>query len=299
MGKVYVDKNVVNFSEKKAKIRREKERKRIVVGVTTGVVALGIVGCTVYNSFIKEDPIVKEANNNDTITSGVDPTRSIVVSSDEIPTVALVNDGVDDEQLRDAVDKLNAAGIKCKALGSVSEINNSDAYYYIAVQNYGGEDAKIITDKNGSSISNNFTMAIASGYGKEVSSIQPGVHDENSKLVPSNIENAVGGRLIPHVMIAQPYDLEIDCVSIENGLARMTDFLKTNEDGAYAPSAIYVTKAGDSVSSLGKDICGYNNIGPSDLINEDVVLKAQDYWWFNESTIINIDRVVNEIDHTL
>ena len=67
----------------------------------------------------------------------------------------------------------------------------------------------------------------------------------------------------------------------------------------YASSAIYVTKAGDSVSSLSEDICGYNNIGPSDLINEGVVLKAQDYWWFNESTIINIDRVVNEIDHTL
>lgn len=289
---------VIDLEKRKASINRKRNFGKVIL-VTAGLAAAGFAASSVYNSFIKEDPIVKEANNNDTITSGVDPTRSIVVSSDEIPTVALVNDGVDDEQFRAAVDKLNAYGIKCQALGSVSEINNSDAYYYIAVQNYGGEDVKIITDKNGSSISNNFTMAIASGYGKEVSSIQPGVYDENSKLVPSNIENAVGGRLIPHVMIAQPYDLEIDCVSIENGLARMTDFLKTNEDGAYAPSAIYVTKAGDSVSSLGKDICGYNNIGPSDLINEDVVLKAQDYWWFNESTIINIDRVVNEIDHTL
>ena len=289
---------VIDLEKRKHSVNRKRNFGTVIL-VTAGLAAAGFAASSVYNSFIKEDPIVKEANNNDTITSSVDPTRSIVVSSDEIPTVALVNDGVDDEQLRDAVDKLNAAGIKCKALGSVSEINNSDAYYYIAVQNYGGEDAKIITDKNGSSISNNFTIAIASGYGKEVSSIQPGVYDENSKLVPSNIENAVGGRLIPHVMIAQPYDLDIDCVSIENGLARMTDFLKTNEDGAYASSAIYVTKAGDSVSSLGEDICGYNNIGPSDLINEGVVLKAQDYWWFNESTIINIDRVVNEIDHTL
>ena len=114
----------------------------------------------------------------------------------------------------------------------------------------------------------------------------------------SNIENTVGDRLIPHVMIAQPYDLEIDYASIEDGLARMTEFLKVNEDGAYAPSAIYVTKAGDSVSSLGEDICGYNNIGSSDLINENVVLKAEDYWWFNQSTIVTIDRV-NEINHTL
>ncbi len=298
MGKVNVDKNVVNFSKKRAKIRREEKRRRFVVGVTTGVVALGIVGCSVYNSFSKDDSVVTNTDNKSTVASTIEPGGSIDVSSDEIPTVALVNDGVDDDQLRDAVNKLNADGIDCQYLDSVSDVDNSDAYYYIAVQNWGSEDVKIITDKNGSSISNNFTMAIASGYGKEVSSIQPGVHDENSKLVPSNIENATAGKMVPHVMIAQPYDLEIDYISIENGLARMTEFLKTNEDGAYAPSAIYVTQPGDSVSSLGKDICGYNNIGPNDSINEDVVLKAKDYGCFNKETEVNINRV-NEIDHTL
>ena len=58
MGKVNVDKNVVNFSKKRAKIRRKKNRRFVVVGVTTGVVALGIVGCSVYNSFSKDDSVV-------------------------------------------------------------------------------------------------------------------------------------------------------------------------------------------------------------------------------------------------
>ena len=288
---------VIDLEERKASLNRKKISGKVIL-ITVGLAAAGFAASSVYNSFIKDDPIINEANTNDTMISNNEPAQAIVVSSDEIPSGAIVNDGSDAQQLMAAVKKLNDDGIKCQYLDSVSDIDNSDAYYYIAFQNYGGDDVKIITDRNVSSISGNFTMAIASGYGKEASDIQPGVYDQNSNLVASNIENTVGDRLIPHVMIAQPYDLEIDYASIEDGLARMTEFLKVNEDGAYAPSAIYVTKAGDSVSSLGEDICGYNNIGSSDLINENVVLKAEDYWWFNQSTIVTIDRV-NEINHTL
>ena len=291
------DDNIIYLKKKRASINRKKNYGKVIL-VTAGLAAAGFAASSAYNSFIKEDPIINESNIDDTMISNNEPTQPIVISSDEIPSVALVNDGIDDEQLKDAVNKLNADGINCEYVDTVNDIDNSDAYYYIAFQNYGGDDAKIITDKNISSMSGNFAMAVASGYGKEASDIQAGVHDQNSNLVASNIENTVGDRLIPHVMIAQPYDLEIDYASIEEGLARMTEFLKANTDGAYASSAIYVTKAGDSVSSLGEDICGYNNIGPNDLISEHAVLKARDYWWFNKSTVVNID-MINEINHTL
>ena len=96
---------VIDLEERKASLNRKKISGKVIL-ITVGLAAAGFAASSVYNSFIKDDPIINEANTNDTMISNNEPAQAIVVSSDEIPSVAIVNDGSDDQQLMAAVKKL-------------------------------------------------------------------------------------------------------------------------------------------------------------------------------------------------
>lgn len=268
---------------KKQMAAKRKATRGILVAITAGMVGLGVVGCrNVMESSSLDNTTVTSQDVNDNV-------YTIDISTDEIPSVALVNDGIDEGQLKEAVSELQNDGVNCQYVDSIESLAENNDYYVISFTNYGGDSSKVIGNYNdGVSIADNFAMAIASEYSN--GNIQMGVHDSDSNLVPSDIENYVGNRYIPNVTIAEPNGAKIDTDKLKSGLARMTNLLKKEGD-AYSKSAIYRTKPGDSVSSLGDSIVSLNGIGPNDNIKGNVILKAIDYKSFSKDTIVNVEDV--------
>ena len=304
MGKVNVDKNVVYL--KRAKIRREKRRRRIVVGVTTGVVALGIVGCNVILNGNSKDKKEEVTTSNSVVEEYVIDTSTEDLSS---LNIVLVNDGISDEQIAQAESSLEATGLEVE-VRDISELNKNGTECFVALTNYQGDDYKVIGNYNsGNNQADLLAIGMKASFG---GNIQRGVKDISQvepTFVPSAIENAVSNQMMPNVTIAVPYDANlsnyyvydnevletIEVSTYKNftdcfleGLARYDDSLK-NIDDIYGGEFLLRPTASDYVDSLNSDVLKLNGLENSYKVQDDsILLNIGLPKSFNKTTAVNI-----------
>ena len=186
---------------REAKRRRLLARRRkmigAIMGVTAGVSALG-VGCSNIMKGSSDGPIVEP--------KPVEEPYSIITNTEDLSTlnVVLVNDGISDEQMKQAEDSLEATGLDVE-VRDINELNKDGTECFVALTNYGGDDYKVIGNYNKG---NNHADLLAIGMKESFGgNIQKGVYDKSvaePTLIPSDIENAVGDQIMPNVTIAVP-----------------------------------------------------------------------------------------------
>ena len=305
MGKVHVDKNVVNFSKKRAQIRRRKN-KMFVVGITTGVMALGIVGCNVILNGNSNDSKEEVISSNSAVEEYVIDTSTENLSS---LNVVLVNDGITDEQMEQAESSLEATGLEVE-VRDISELNKSGTECFVALTNYQGDDYKVIGNYNsGNNQADLLAIGMKSSFG---GNIQRGVKDVSQAeptFVPSDIENAVSNQMMPNVTIAVPFDANLgnyyvydneilEAVEVSTyknftdcfleGLARYDDSLK-NIDNIYDGEFLLRPTASDYVDSLNSDVLKLNDLDDSYKVqNDSILLNIGLPKSFNKTTAVNI-----------
>lgn len=280
---VKLNDNIIYLKERRAKVNRRKSnfiRGLIVAGaIMGGVFAVK----TTYDNFSNNDITTVATDNTD---SNIDINDNIEISIEEIPSVAFINDGVDDDQLREAVEKLQNLGLHCKYFDNINDADLSDSYFWIGFRNYEGEKPKIMANYNeGNTLADNTAVALSSAYGYDVTDIQRGMYGDNSKLGPTSLEVFAKGKLVPMVEIAQPYGEDIDVTAIAESLARRTEHLKNVGAMSEEPALVRVDY-GDNVSM---EIRKANGIGKDDIVKGNTILKGKYYKEFDLEVKVTVD----------
>ena len=226
------ERRVVNNFRATPEMIREARRRRLlarrrkmigaIMGVTVGVSALG-VGCSnIMGGDSNDGPIVEP--------KPVEESYDINTSTEDLSTlnVVLVNDGISDEQMKQAEDSLEATGLDVE-VRDINQLNKDGTECFVALTNYGGDDYKVIGNYNKG---NNHADLLAIGMKESFGgNIQKGVYDKSvaePTLIPSDIEVAVGDQIMPNVTIAVP-ETASEYIgftdSLLEGLARYNDSL--------------------------------------------------------------------------
>lgn len=283
---VEVNGNIIYLKGRRAKVNRRKSN--FIRGlIVAGAIMLGGLGAkATYDIFSGDDVVTVTPDNTD---SNIDINDNIEISLEEIPSVAFINDGIDDDQLREAVEKLQNLGLHCEYFDNIEDADLSDSYFWIGFRNYGGEKPKIIANYNeGNTLADNTAVALSSAYGYDVTDIQRGMYGDNSKLGPTSLEVFAKGKLVPMVEIAQPYEDDIDVTPIVEGLAKRTVHLMKVGAMKEEPALVRVN-FGDPVS---KEIRAANDIGEYDFVQGNTILKGKYYKEFDP----NVEVIVHYAD---
>lgn len=291
------ERRVVNNFRATPEMIREARRRRLLVrrrktigvimGVTVGVSALG-VGCSnIMRGGSSDGPIVEP--------KPVEEPYSFTTSTEDLSTlnVVLVNDGISDEQMKQAEDSLEATGLDVE-VRDINQLNKDGTECFVALTNYQGDDYKVIGNYNSG---NNHADLLAIGM-KEAfgGNIQKGVYDKSVAepiLIPSDIENAVGDQTMPNVTIAVPESADLedygeDVIKVETGLnesftdslleglARYNDSLKFVDinDGEFLlrPDMSEVPTPEDYQNSLDSEVLRLNGLDSSYEVQKDSIL---------------------------
>ena len=275
---------------REAKRRRLLARRRkmigAIMGVTAGVSALG-VGCSNIMKGSSDGPIVEP--------KPVEEPYSIITNTEDLSTlnVVLVNDGISDEQMKQAVDSLEATGLDVE-VRDINELNKDGTECFVALTNYGGDDYKVIGNYNKG---NNHADLLAIGMKESFGgNIQKGVYDKSvaePTLIPSDIENAVGDQIMPNVTVAVPEDADLEdygegVIKVETGLnknftdgileglARYNDSLNYvdihNSEFLLRPDMSEVPTSEDYQNSLDSEVLRLNGLESSYEVQKDSVL---------------------------
>ena len=221
------ERRAVNNFRATPKMIREARRRRLlarrrkmigaIMGVTVGVSALG-VGCSnIMRGGSSDGPIVEP--------KPVEEPYAINTSTEALSSlnVVLVNDGISDEQMKQAEDSLEATGLDVE-VRDINELNKDGTECFVALTNYGGDDYKVIGNYNKG---NNHADLLAIGMKESFGgNIQKGVYDKSvaePTLIPSDIEVAVGDQIMPNVTIAVPEDADLEdygegVIKVDTGL---------------------------------------------------------------------------------
>ena len=256
---------------REAKRRRLLARRRkmigAIMGVTAGVSALG-VGCSNIMKGSSDGPIVEP--------KPVEEPYSIITNTEDLSTlnVVLVNDGISDEQMKQAEDSLEATGLDVE-VRDINELNKDGTECFVALTNYGGDDYKVIGNYNKG---NNHADLLAIGMKESFGgNIQKGVYDKSvaePTLIPSDIEVAVGDQIMPNVTIAVP-ETASEYIgftdSLLEGLARYNDSLNYvdihNSEFLLRPS-----DDADYQQSVDPDVLRLNGLDTSYGVRQDSIL---------------------------
>ena len=256
--------------------------KGSVVALTAGVVGLGIVGCHSIlggndEPVVGPEPVVGEEYAINTSTEALSSLN-----------VVLVNDGISDEQMKQAEDSLEATGLDVE-VRDINELNKDGTECFVALTNYGGDDYKVIGNYNKG---NNHADLLAIGMKESFGgNIQKGVYDKSGAeptLIPSDIEKAVGDQIMPNVTIAVPEGADLEDYgegvikvdtglndsftdSFLEGLARYNDSLKYvdihNSQFLLRPS-----DDADYQQSVDSDVLRLNGLESSYEVQKDSIL---------------------------
>lgn len=221
------ERRVVNNFRATPKMIREARRRRLLVrrrktigvimGVTVGVSALG-VGCSnIMRGGSSDGPIVEP--------KPVEEPYSFTTSTEDLSTlnIVLVNDGISDEQMKQAEDSLEATGLDVE-VRDINQLNKDGTECFVALTNYGGDDYKVIGNYNkGNNHADLLAIGMKEAFG---GNIQKGVYDKSVAepiLIPSDIENAVGDQTMPNVTIAVPEGADLEdygegVIKVDTGL---------------------------------------------------------------------------------
>ena len=272
------ERRVVNNFRATPEMIREARRRRLlarrrkmigaIMGVTVGVSALG-VGCSnIMGGDSNDGPIVEP--------KPVEESYDINTSTEDLSTlnVVLVNDGISDEQMKQAEDSLEATGLDVE-VRDINQLNKDGTECFVALTNYGGDDYKVIGNYNKG---NNHADLLAIGMKESFGgNIQKGVYDKSvaePTLIPSDIEVAVGNQIMPNVTIAVP-ETASEYIgftdSLLEGLARYNDSLKYvdihNSEFLLRPS-----DDADYQHSVGPDVLRLNGLDTSYGVRQDSIL---------------------------
>ena len=270
---------------REAKRRRLLARRRkmigAIMGVTAGVSALG-VGCSNIMKGSSDGPIVEP--------KPVEEPYSIITNTEDLSTlnVVLVNDGISDEQMKQAEDSLEATGLDVE-VRDINQLNKDGTECFVALTNYGGDDYKVIGNYNKG---NNHADLLAIGMKESFGgNIQKGVYDKSVAepiLIPSDIEVAVGDQIMPNVTIAVPEGADLEDYgegvikvdtglndsftdSLLEGLARYNDSLNYvdihNSEFLLRPS-----DDADYQQSVDPDVLRLNGLDTSYDVKQDSIL---------------------------
>ena len=272
------ERRVVNNFRATPEMIREARRRRLlarrrkmigaIMGVTVGVSALG-VGCSnIMGGDSNDSPIVEP--------KPVEESYDINTSTEDLSTlnVVLVNDGISDEQMKQAEDSLEATGLDVE-VRDINQLNKDGTECFVALTNYGGDDYKVIGNYNKG---NNHADLLAIGMKESFGgNIQKGVYDKSvaePTLIPSDIEVAVGDQIMPNVTIAVP-ETASEYIgftdSLLEGLARYNDSLKYvdihNSEFLLRPS-----DDADYQQSVDPDVLRLNGLDTSYGVRQDSIL---------------------------
>ena len=286
------ERRVVNNFRATPEMIREARRRRLlarrrkmigaIMGVTVGVSALG-VGCSnIMGGGSSDGPIVEP--------KPVEESYDINTSTEDLSTlnVVLVNDGISDEQMKQAEDSLEATGLDVE-VRDINQLNKDGTECFVALTNYGGDDYKVIGNYNKG---NNHADLLAIGMKESFGgNIQKGVYDKSvaePTLIPSDIEVAVGDQIMPNVTIAVPEGADLEDYgkgvikvdtglndsftdSLLEGLARYNDSLKYvdihNSEFLLRPS-----DDADYQQSVDPDVLRLNGLDTSYDVKQDSIL---------------------------
>ena len=272
------ERRVVNNFRATPEMIREARRRRLlarrrkmigaIMGVTVGVSALG-VGCSnIMGGDFNDGPIVEP--------KPVEESYDINTSTEDLSTlnVVLVNDGISDEQMKQAEDSLEATGLDVE-VRDINQLNKDGTECFVALTNYGGDDYKVIGNYNKG---NNHADLLAIGMKESFGgNIQKGVYDKSvaePTLIPSDIEVAVGDQIMPNVTIAVP-ETASEYIgftdSLLEGLARYNDSLNYvdihNSEFLLRPS-----DDADYQQSVDPDVLRLNGLESSYELQKDSIL---------------------------
>ena len=272
------ERRVVNNFRATPEMIREARRRRLlarrrkmigaIMGVTVGVSALG-VGCSnIMGGDSNDGPIVEP--------KPVEESYDINTSTEDLSTlnVVLVNDGISDEQMKQAEDSLEATGLDVE-VRDINQLNKDGTECFVALTNYGGDDYKVIGNYNKG---NNHADLLAIGMKESFGgNIQKGVYDKSvaePTLIPSDIEVAVGDQIMPNVTIAVP-ETASEYIgftdSLLEGLARYNDSLNYvdihNSEFLLRPS-----DDADYQQSVDPDVLRLNGLDTSYGVRQDSIL---------------------------
>ena len=277
------ERRVVNNFRATPEMIREARRRRLlarrrkmigaIMGVTVGVSALG-VGCSnIMGGDSNDGPIVEP--------KPVEESYDINTSTEDLSTlnVVLVNDGISDEQMKQAEDSLEATGLDVE-VRDINQLNKDDTECFVALTNYGGDDYKVIGNYNKG---NNHADLLAIGMKESFGgNIQKGVYDKSvaePTLIPSDIEVAVGDQIMPNVTIAVP-ETASEYIgftdSLLEGLARYNDSLNYvdiyNGEFLLRPDMSEVPTPEDYQNSLDSEVLRLNGLESSYELQKDSIL---------------------------
>ncbi len=283
MRKINITPEMIREARRRKKlIARRRKMLGAIMGVTVGVSALG-VGCSnIMGGDSNDGPIVEP--------KPIEEPYSLTTSTEDLSTlnVVLVNDGISDEQMKQAEDSLEATGLDVE-VRDINELNKDGTECFVALTSYGGDDYKVIGNYNKG---NNHADLLAIGMKESFGgNIQKGVYDKSvaePTLIPSDIEVAVGDQIMPNVTIAVPEDADLEDYgegvikvdtglndsftdSLLEGLARYNDSLKYvdihNSEFLLRPS-----DDADYQQSVDPDVLRLNGLDTSYDVKQDSIL---------------------------
>lgn len=283
MRKINITPEMIREARRRKKlIARRRKMIGAIIGITAGVSALGIGCSNIMRGDSSNGPIVEP--------KPVEEPYSIITNTDDLSTlnVVLVNDGISDEQMKQAEDSLKATGLDVE-VRDINELNKDGTECFVALTSYGGDDYKVIGNYNKG---NNHADLLAIGMKESFGgNIQKGVYDKGvaePTLIPSDIEVAVGDQIMPNVTIAVPEDADLEdygegVIKVETGLndsftdsfleglARYNDSLKYvdihNSEFLLRPS-----DDADYQQSVDSDVLRLNGLESSYEVQKDSIL---------------------------
>lgn len=311
------ERRVVNNFRATPEIIREARMKRLrakrrrviggIIGITAGVSALG-VGCSnIMGGGSSDSPIVEP--------KPIEEPYSITTSTDDLSSlnVVLVNDGISDEQMKQAEDSLEATGLDVE-VRDINELNKDGTECFVALTNYKGDDYKVIGNYNkGNNHADLLSIGMKDAFGGD---IQKGVYDKSvaePTLIPSDIEVAVGDQIMPNVTIAVPKDADLEDYgdgvvkvdtglnesftdSLLEGLARYNDSLNYvdihNSEFLLRPNVSELPTPTDYESSLDSEVLRLNGIESSyDVQKDSILLNKGLPKSFDKNAKVNVEMV--------
>lgn len=231
--------NINNLKIKKEAIRKSRrrilalKRKIIKIGIAIFIGGAFVSAINDKISENRDNNVVIDPKNNDVPENVYD----VETDTDALSSlnVVLVNDGIDEEQIKGAESSLRLTGLDVE-VRDIDELNKDGTECFIALTNYGGEDYKVIANnKDGNNHADLLAIGMKEAFGCP---IQKGVYDK-LELVPSDIEKAVGTQLMPNVTIAVPEGKDLEDYYDENTVKVDTDFSKPFTDSLLEGLARY------------------------------------------------------------
>ena len=201
---------------REARRRRLLARRIKMIGAIMGVI-VGVECSNIMRGGSSDGPIVEP--------KPVEEPYSLTTSTEDLSTlnVVLVNDGISDEQMKQAEDSLEATGLDVE-VRDINQLNKDGTECFVALTNYGGDDYKVIGNYNkGNNHADLLAIGMKEAFG---GNIQKGVYDKSVAepiLIPSDIENAVGDQTMPNVTIAVPEGADLEdygegVIKVDTGL---------------------------------------------------------------------------------